>query len=403
MQLWILDSNYDRVGIVDEYESVLWLKKYNDVGECEIYVPCDEAMLDLLKRGNYVYRYDDDMLCKIENIKIETDVENGDYIIATAKDICRILAGRIVRWQIVFSGTVARFIEKVLTDNVIDTLPTRRAIPNFRIDTSNFSQFTERIEKSAFTEDLLQLIVTTCKTYNLGFRLSYDMDARELVFRLYRGADKATGAGGEIVEFSPTFANILSTEYEEDDSEYKNVVYVGYKDEAGYDHLLSLYNGDDEPQGEQRRELYVDGSSTSRDITLEELEQLFGTVRKTTTTTTERTTSIYWAIHNGGDRIVATSDGIGDDEKITVSDYTYLLLIRALGQDALEQHKVTRAFVGSADTIDTYEYKTDYDLGDTVRAANEYGITGNAQITEIMESDDNEDGLVIEPTFEYLS
>lgn len=403
MQLWILDDNYDRVGIVDEYESVLWHKKYNDVGESEIYVPCDEDMLQLLKRGRYVYRYDDDMFCKIEGIKIETDVENGDYIIATAGDMCKVLAGRIVRYPITFSGTVARFIEKVLTDNVIKPLPISRAIPNFRIDTSNFSQFTEKIEKSAFTEDLLQLIITTCKTYNIGFRMSFDIDRRELVFRLYKGADKATGAGGEIVEFSPTYANIISSEYQEDESEYKNVAYVGYKDEAGYDHLLSLYNGDQEPQGEARREVYVDGSSTSRDITLEELEQLFGTLHKETTTTTERTTSIYWAIHDGGDRLVATSDGIGENEKIVISDYTYLLLIRALGYDALEQHKVTRAFVGSADTIDTYEYKTDYDLGDTVRAANEYGITGNAQITEVMESDDNEDGLVIEPTFEYLS
>lgn len=402
MQLWILNSAYDVIGMIDEYESVLWNKKYNDAGYSEIYVPCDESMLELLKRGNYVYRYDDDMFCKIHNKKIETDVENGDYLIATADDICKILAGRIVRWQIVFSGTVARFVEKLLIDNVIAPAQSQRAIPNFRIDTSNFSQFTEKIEVSSFKEDLLQVIVTTCKTYNLGFRLSYDMDRRELVFRLYRGADKATGAGG-IVEFSPTFANILSSEYQEDDSEYKNVVYVGYKGEDESEYLLSLFDGDKEPQGEARREIYVDGTGINREITLEELELLFGTVKKTSWTVNETIMSGYWATIDGESIGVAVSTGTGDEEKITVTDYTYLLLIRALGQDALAEHKATQSFVGSADTIDTYEYKADYDLGDTVRAANEYGITGNAQITEVMESDDNEDGLVIEPTFEYLS
>lgn len=403
MQLWILNPDYDVIGIVDEYESVLWNKKYNDAGYSEIYVPCDEAMLELLKRGNYVYRYDDDMFCKIEHVKIETDVENGDYIIATANDSCKILSGRIVRWQIVYSGTVAYFIYNLLMLNVVNPEQTQRAIPNFRIDTSNFSEFSETIEVSSFTDDLLHLITTTCKTYNLGFRVSYDMDARELVFRLYRGVDRATGEGGEVVEFSPTFANILSSEYQEDESEYKNVVYVGYKSTDESVHLLSLYNGDTEPQGEARREMYIDGTGTSRDITYDELQQLFTTLRKMTYPVDDSVESVYWGVRDGVEMLAATSEGAGDDEKITVSDETYLLLIRSLGQDALAERKVTREFVGRADTINTYEYKVDYDLGDTVRATNEYGITGNAQITEIMESDDNEDGFVIEPKFEFMS
>lgn len=406
MQVYILDANYNPLGVIDEAESVLWHKKYNDIGESEIYIPCNETYLELLKKGNYLFRYDDDMVCKIEKRQIETDVENGDYIIVPATDICKILSGRVVRWQIVYSGTVAGFIQKVLTDNVINPAQSARKIPNFKfvVDTSNGAEFTERIETSTFTDDLLQLIITTCKSHNYGFRLSYDANAHTLVFRLYKGKNKALPTGEEYVEFSPQFANILSSNYVEDGSNYKNVVYVSYKAADESVQLLSVYRGMDdgqpEPTGEERREFFVNGTGTSRDISYEELLQMFPSLTKTTSTDAQgKAIATYY----NGAQIVATSEGTADDEKITVSDYTYLLLIRAQGDTALAEHTDTTEFSGNVDTLDTYEYKTDYNIGDIVKAVNEHGIEAEARITEIMESDDNEDGYVVEPTFEFLN
>lgn len=406
MQVYILDADYNLLGVIDEAESVLWHKKYNDIGESEIYIPCNETYLDLLKKGNYLYRFDDDMVCKIEKREIETDVENGDFIIVPATDICKILSGRIVRWQVVYSGTVAGFIQKVLTDNVINPAQSTRKIPGFTfvLDTSNGATFTERIETSTFTDDLLQLIITTCKTYNYGFRVSYDLNARSLVFRLYRGKNKAVMASGEYVEFSPQYSNILSSRYIEDASSYKNVAYVSYKAADESVHLLSVYRGmnegQPEPTGEARREIFVDGTGTSRDISYEELVQMFPSVTKTSSTDADgKTVATYYS--NG--QVVATSEGTGDDEKIAVSDSTYHLLIRALGENALAENADKTEFSGNVDTIDTYEYKIDYDIGDIVKVINEHGIEAEARITEVMESDDNEDGHVIEPTFEYIN
>lgn len=412
MQVYILDANYNLLGVIDEAESVLWHKKYNDIGESEIYIPCNETYLELLKKGNYLYRFDDDMVCKIEKREIETDVENGDYLIVPATDICNMLSGRIVRWQVVYSGTVTGFLRKVLTDNVIAPAhgQTYRKIPaqgqtsvegfDFVIDTSNGVTFDETIEVSAFTEDLLQLIITTCKTYKYGFRLTYDINARRLVFRLYKGKNKALITSGEYVEFSPQYSNIISSHYSEDDSNYKNVVYVSYKATDETVHLLSYPDNEQSIRGEARREIFVDGTGVSRDITYEELKQMFPSVTKTAGTGADgKQIATYY---NGG-AVVATSEGTGDDEKITVSDSTYILLIRALAANTLEEHTDITEFGGNVDTIDTYEYKTDYNIGDIVKVINEHGIEAEARITEVMESDDNEDGYVIEPTFEYLN
>lgn len=397
MELYILNANYEPVALIDEADSILWDKKYNDIGECEVYTPCNEQMLALLQKGNYVYRYDDDMFCKIEKIEIETDEENGDYIIATATDGFNILAGRIVRWQIVHSGTVAEFIKRVLTDNVINPAQGQRAIPNFEIDTSNFAELKDTIDISVLGDDIAQLIITTCKTYNYGFRLSYNIQTQKLVFRLYKGKNKATTESDEYIEFSPRYANILSSNYVDDDSNYKNVAYVAYKNEAGETALLSYFVGSTEPQGEARREVYVDGTSTSRSITKEELTAMFPDVKHS------GVTYPYYIEVNGKTIIVAKSEGAEQNEKITVTDYTYLLLIRRIAQNTLAERVKTQTFEGNVDTIDTYIYKQDYDLGDVVRVINEYGIEAQAQITAIIESEDNEDGLVIEPTFEYIN
>lgn len=391
MDLYILNSAYEVIGLIDDAESVLWNKKYNDLGYCEIYTQCSAELISLLQKGNYIFRYDDDMFCKIETVEIKTDAEQGDYIIATASDIAKVMAGRIVRKQITYSGKVANFIKKVLTENIINPAQAQRAIANFIIDDSNFNEFGDTIDISTNAEDVLQLILTTCKTYNYGFRVTYDISAGVLAFRLYRGKNRASAASDEYTEFSPAFSNILSSSYKEDESKYKNVVYVGYKTATDEFALTYFYRGDSEPTAEDRREVYVDGTSTSRSITLEELKALFPNVT--------RTGSTYY---NYG-IAVATVEGEVDQEKITITDYTYLMLIRIIGENTLAEYTRSQVFTGAVDWIDTYEYKADYDIGDIVWVVNEYGIGAAAQITEIMESEDNENGYEIEPHFEYLN
>ena len=387
MELYIFNKDYEKVGFIDQAESVLWNKKYNDLGECEIYVPCNNENIEVLQRGYYVYRSNDDMFCKIETIQIETDIEDGDYIIATAIDICKILSGRIIRWEITYSGTVYNFIKKLINDNIVNPAQTQRRIDKF-VFIDDGSNLTDTIEMNVFTADLLETIKTVCKTYNYGFKLTYNFETDQLEFRVYKGSNKANISSNEYVEFSPTYSNILSSNYKEDESKYKNVCYVGYKDSNDKTQLLSVFNTSTEPTGEDRKEIYVDGSSVNRDITEDELRILFGTITLTN--------NIYY---DSSQTAVAIVDG----DKITITDYTYLILIKILGLNTLAEHNKTQEFTGEVDTINTYEYKKDYNLGDIVKVINDYGIEAEARITEIMESDDSEDGLVIEPIFEYIN
>lgn len=417
MQIYILDKNYERLAEISEQEDIVFNKQFCGVGYCALKVGCDVEMLELLRAGNYIFRYDDDMLCKIVKPQIDTDVEQGDFLTVDAEDMNNILAGRIVRWEVAYSGTVAGFIKRLITDNVISPKEARRKIANFYFDDSNFSEFKEKINvpKGTATQDLLQLILTTCNTYNYGFRVSLDIEARRLRFRLLRGKNKATTQSAEYVEFSPNYANIISSHYAEDESNYKNVVYVGYKsankdDENVY--LLSLYEGQEEgkaePQGEERREVYADATGTSREIDIDTLQTMFsGNVKRSPSTQGSETSGYYYVTVSGAEQKVGTfeittTDGVST-EKITVTDYTYLLLIREAGKNKLMEHVKTQEFDGKIDTVDTYQYKVDYDLGDIVKVANEYGIEAEAQIKEVTESENADEPYTVEPKYEYLN
>lgn len=417
MQIYILDKQYYLLAAINEQEDIVFNKRFNDVGYCALKVACDAEMLELLKAGYYIFRFDDDMICKIVHPQIDTNVEQGDYLTVDAEDMNNILAGRIVRWEVAYSGTVAGFIKRLIVDNVVNPKEERRRIDNFDFDDSNFSEFTETISipKGTATQDLLQLVMATCKTYNYGFRVSLDIETRRLRFRLIRGKNKATVESEEYVEFSPNFANIISSHYAENESNYKNVVYVGYKSANKDDeniYLLSMYEGQEEgkpePQGEERREVYVDATGTSREVDIDTLQTIFdGNVKRSPATLGTETSGYYYITLKGEQQQVATfevteSEGV-KTEKLTVTDYTYLLLIRAAGANKLAEHIKTQEFNGEVDTVDTYEYKKDYDLGDIVKVMNEYGISAAAQITEVTESENSDTPYTVEPRFEYLN
>lgn len=417
MQIYILDKEYNLLAAITEQEDIVFNKRFNDVGYCALKVACDVEMLELLKAGRYIFRFDDDMICKIVKPQIDTNVEQGDYLTVDAEDMNNILAGRIVRWDVAYSGTVAGFIKRLIVENVISPKQSQRKIANFDFDDSNFAEFTETINvaKGTAAQDLLQLVVATCKAYNYGFRVSLDIETRRLRFRLIRGKNKATTDSDEYVEFSPNFANIISSHYAEDESNYKNVVYVGYKSADKDDeniYLLSMYEGQDEgkpePQGEERREVYADATGTSREIDIDTLQTIFnGNVKRSPATQGTETEGYYYITVSGTEQKVATfevteSEGV-KTEKLTVTDYTYFLLIRAAGRNKLAEHIKTQEFDGEVDTVDTYQYKVDYDLGDVVKVANEYGIEAAAQITEVTESENSDTPYTVEPRYEYLN
>ena len=144
-ELYLLDKQLNRKHIIDTYSSIIWAKRYNSVGDCELVISATEDNFNKVKECRYISRPDDDMVCKIEKIEIQTDEENGNQFIITGTDIKNILNQRIVVKQTNFNGLVEDYIRKLINDSIINPTNTDRKIKNFIL--ADKVGFTERIKE----------------------------------------------------------------------------------------------------------------------------------------------------------------------------------------------------------------------------------------------------------------
>lgn len=183
-----------------------------------------------------------------------------------------------------------------------------------------------------------------CETYDFGFKeepVDPFVPASNVVF--YKGRDLS-----QTVEFTTDAENVLSESYESSDYDQKNVALVAGEGEGTARTLTTVGTG----SGIDRKELYVD----ARDLQSE-----------------------------------------NDDVVMSPTEYQQALANR--GNEKLAEQKAILLLDGDINIQNQlYEYGVDYDLGDTVRRSSPlFGLTYNAQITEITEIYEN--GLQIVPTF----
>lgn len=328
MELYLLDNNFIKIGYIDIYESLIWVKRYNSKGALDLQVLPSQDF----KKGYYLQRNDDDTLMKIQAL----EYKNNELIIG-AEDCQCLLYQRIIWKTIVFSGTVEDFIRKIINDNIINPTNEKRKIPNFYM--TERKGFEDTIEAQTDYENVGEKIEELCKTYDYGFRVIYKDNA--FYFDLYKGNNSSC-------VFSPEYENLGDSSFKTDNAEYKNICLVGGEGDGIARRTESVSLDNTEPEGTARYEMFLDESSLS-------IEQ-----------ETEVEELIY--------RKQLQSEGLQELKNITTDEFE--------GDVVLE----------------TYKYKTDYNLGDNVYIKDKYGNEANRRIREVTETWDV-DGYSLEISF----
>lgn len=456
MELYVLNKYREQIGIIDDYTSLIWAKRYNDIGDCEVYVIATPENLSLLKRGNYLIRSDDDMVCRIKKVQLQTDVENGDYLIVTGYDAKDILNQRIIWNTLTFSGKVEDYIMRIIKDafNMDVTQQTQRKISYFKIK-NRTRNLNDGISEQTRFDNVGEKVQALCKTYGYGSKVF--LESKTLYFDLYKGQDKS-----DMVVFSPEYDNLLSTNYSEDSTNIKNTALVGGIGE-GKDQVTNISG---HLAGIDRYEMYIDASSISNSITYKELIASYpdGYIDIISPTYIayrldsldvilvdniqfnelmdiyvngricyKKDDGTYFYINKDGgslddiketypnqiilyqiydviaaNLVTATIDPETQqvippqsNDNVTIANVIYDDYLLNKGYEEIAKYGVVTAFEGSIEAGTTFKYKEDYDIGDIVKVENEYGIVSKARIVEIVEVfDDN--GYSIEPKFEFM-
>lgn len=367
--IYVLDQNYDAYDVIDTYKSFIWADRYSTCGDFEIYIPATEKSVDSFRKDEYIRFRDSDRYMVIENINLETSIEDGDYLIISGRSLECILSRRIIWDRTILSGNFQEGIKTLLGNNIISPSISERAIPNFIFKESTDSRITElTLDAQYFGENLYDVIEKLCTERNLGFKV-LPVYPGGFEFSLYFGEDRSYSQNeNPWVIFSPKFQNLTSSNYLSSYKNFKNAALVAGEDDG--DSRVTEMVTSENFTGLRRRELFVDAYGLTND-----------------------TSSIE------------TDPELTDEEKqdlIAEMTERYHEQLKQKGNEELSSAKPIETFDGEVDAQLQFIYGRDFYLGDTVQIVNEYGMKAASRISEIVFSYD-ESGKIVTPTFTVIS
>ena len=363
--VYLLDKSYDTYDAIDKFKSILWTVRFAKAGEFELYVPADMNMIKRFNEGDYARIEDSDRLMIIEDINLQTDAENGDYLVISGRSLESILERRIIWGMTVITGNFQNGIKTLLDRNVISPAIESRKIPNFTFKESTDPRITElTVEAQYFGENLYEEIEKLCEEKKVGFRV-LPKDSGGFEFSLYVGEDRSYNQiKNPWVVFSPNYENLQSSNYLYSKKNFKNATLVGGQGENWSRDTVEVVS--DSSSGLDRRETFTDASWITNDTS---------------------------GIEN--------DETLTEEEKqaaITALTEEYNEQLKQKGQEELAKTSITETFDGEIDATVQYVYREDFDLGDIVQIVNAYGMEASTRVSEIVISHDTT-GKTIVPTF----
>lgn len=337
IEVRVYNASMDFAGVIDNYSSLQWARKYTEPGSFELHCPITPNNLQLLKRDNLVWKKGAKEAGVIEDLKLEETAKKAE-IIAKGRFLSSYLDRRLIRPFYECYGKNAETVIRELYTN---------AVPIPQVELGTVQGYTEKVSFQATYQNLLAKVEEICSGMETGFRFRPDFVNKKIYFELYRGLDHSlTQSDRERVIFSDSFANLDSTTYEENEQVYKNVCYVGGQGEGSDRTIVAV--GATDSTGLERRESFLSATDVRND---------------------------------------------------NISESQYQDALKQRGNAALSNSILASSFDASVNPNGNFKYLTDYDLGDIVTVQKEaYGITQNLRITEISEVYEN--GIYkIEPKF----
>ena len=351
MDIYIFNRNIELQGIIDNFTSLIWTRKYGKSGEFSLTTNVTDNVINLLKRDNIIYKKDDTEGAFIETVEISLNSQGKEEIKVTGKFLTSYLNRRINWTKLVKRSTYENIMRLLVSNNAINTIA-NRIINNLEL--GEFKGYTGTTKYTNSYGNVLELLENISNSSDLGFRLNLNITTKKMQFEVYEGVDRTINQS--LIApciFSRDFENVLEQKYFDSINNYKNTSLICG---VGEDEARVKTNLGDNNIGLDRYELYVDAKDLSNKETIDNVE-------------------------------------------VEISADEYIAMLQQRGSEKLGETKKVQTFSGKVNTNGNNVYKKDYDLGDIVTVLDKkWGVTIDTRITEIEEVYEV-GGLQINPTF----
>ena len=348
MELYVFDRELNFVGLLDNFFSLRWVRRYHRAGEFELHCPLNAHTLELLQRENIIWKQGDQEAGYIKYRQLGQDEQGQEVLIIKGDFLTGYLDRRIIWGQEILNTTAEVAMRALVDKNAITPVDPSRVIPFLEL--GQLQEFPEEIEYQVSYKNLLEELEKISNLSGLGYRVSVDLPSKKLLFQVYKGRDlTAAQTANPPAIFSNEFENVLEQQYVDSLHNFRNVALVAGAGEGTDRKLVTVGQG----TGLDRVELYVD----ARDLQEE------------------------------------------DENGNSIQEADYEEMLRSRGQSKLAEYADLKTFECKINPFSNLRYKEDFDLGDIVTCTSKkWGVTIDARITEVEEIYE-QDGFSLNVTF----
>ena len=368
MYFLALDSNFNVISVVDDYESVIWTERYTDVGDFEIHGNANTQLINVMNTASYILNTATYGVMAIEKPKIGFDEEIGSTATISGRGFESFLDRRIILANKTILNPADARISQIMCSLVTDAYGSSnpQRYWNKLVVTNDASISTLDVLESGVAlqfnmgDNLLTLIINLATAYGIGFKCRYNPLTGLMTFSTYEGIDRTIQGNNQVI-FSDSFDNLLTAS---DESVYKaiknTILVIGNATDDNGVPILPTVVGDSMWQGLNRRETYA------------KIDQ---------------------------DKIVYLTPTTQRD--MTNAEYVSALLLAGATQLNNSAYQAYKNFEGEILETESCQYGAHYNLGDMVLFRTQLMTDTPARLTEIIFSDDQESGKTVAPSFTY--
>ena len=378
---YILDKNFRKILNLTQYESLMWVDKYDEPGSFEIYAPPTKEIKEAAEIGNYFQSNKSEHLMIIEKLKTTFSPNNGERLVISGRSLESILDRRVIFTQTYFHtkkeneetegpDNLEDAIRQLLDATFIQPENEDRQIDNFVFEYTYDSAInTIDMEDMVFDkgENVLNIVQTIIKSEHLGYKITLN-DQNEFVFKLIIGIDRTRDQNiVPLVEFSPMFNNLKESSYTVDAGEnFKNYVFT---EGEIYNSQKPLIIETGDATGLDRREIYIESSSTHEN----------------------ESSNLVWDTE--------TQKWVFRKESKTLTDEEYEEVLKEEGDESFNSHSAKAEMESEVEPRLQFVYGRDFTIGDIVQIKDKSGNTSKSRVVEFIISH-SASGYEEYPTFE---
>lgn len=243
--VWILNSSFQKLGLIDDYTSLIWSRRYYEVGDFELYVRVTDKNMkllnvDLSETARFIMRNDTKEVMRIEKVEISVDAEEGDFITASGRDlrcllyqrclITDVTAGELYEDPVTGEETgdmsinICEIIYQMVSLNCVNPEDENRKIPYMTMDTKApvFDNVITSYMKIDASTNVGEKTEEICNDFKIGWRNICTFQSNgtpKIRFECYEGQNKTKS-----VVFSEEFANLINYKDSDNIEEYYNAM-----------------------------------------------------------------------------------------------------------------------------------------------------------------------------------